>query len=64
MPSQRCLRVLVGILRILERYNHTDAEIWRQILDLLNEVISLIEADYFGVQMEESSSEEEQEIDH
>ena len=62
MLSQRCLRVIVGILNVLEGYNHTDAELWRQILELFDEVISMLEADFFGpdVQMEE----EQEEIDH
>ena len=60
MPSEQCLRQLVRILRILEQYNQPDAQIWQEILEWLSEVISLLEVDLNG---EESSSEEEQEMD-
>ena len=60
MPSEQCLRVLVRILRILEQFDRPDAHIWQEVLECLNEVISLLEAD---LNVEESSSEEEQEMD-
>ena len=60
MPSEQCLCLLVRILRILEQYDRPDAHIWQEVLEWLSEVISLLEAD---LNIEESSLEEEQEMD-
>ena len=59
MPNEQCLRQILRILRVLEPFELPDHEIWQLIVEWLSEVISLLEADL----NQESSSEEEQEIE-
>ena len=61
MPSEQCIHQLCRILTILEQYSQPDAQIWQEILQWLNEVISLLESELNGDDTEKSSSEEEQE---
>ena len=60
MPNEQCLRILVRILRILENFDRPDHQIWNEVLQCLNEVINFLNDELY---VEESSSEEEQEMD-
>ena len=62
MSDEQSMQLVVRMLTVLEQFHEPNAAIWQQLSGWLKDLISLLESECNG-DTEESSSEEEEEID-